>query len=406
MLDLFGTDFLERNWLAPDVTPNKEVWAFVAVLIVANFAALQRRLLSDFFLTMLAIFPLVPMLALFSHRGAAPEYVAMCVFCYILIWVLIKIPAFEEKNKFAGIFHEDNFTKLSIFIISTAIIISIFTGNLDYVNFDFSEVYLYRYDAEETRWAIVSYAIPNSIGLFLPLSIAILLKNNRYYLVAIMFILNLFLFGLTSHKSYFFTPIFVLLFFFILRYGQKWSYIITAFSLVILSATLLYKLTGAYEIFPTLTVRRMFFVPAYANYLYYDFFSTSPQMFWADSKLSFGLVQNPYGVTAPRIILNYYNFGSMTFQFAGNGNSGFMGAGYGHAGLLGMMFYSAIIAGLLLVGNVIAEKIGFITACAGLTHLFISVLFCSTDTLSSFLSYGAFMMIVFAIIFKKSENPV
>jgi hypothetical protein len=196
------------------------------------------------------------------------------------------------------------------------------------------------------------------------------------------------------------------LFFAILNYRQKSHHIILAMAALMLFASVIYKISGAFEMVPTLTVRRMFFVPAYANFLYNDFFSLSPKMFWSDSKLSMGLIDNPYGYTAPRVILNYYNFGSMSFQYAGNSNTGFLGAGFGHAGLIGMLFYSIIISVLLRVANVVSDKLGYITTCAGLTHLFIAVLFSSSDTLSSFLSYGSMLMIIFAVILKKSENPV
>lgn len=406
MLDLFGSDFLERNWLAPDVTPNKGLFAFLAVLVVAHFAALQRRQAGDFFLTILAIFPIMPMLALFSHRGAAPDFVLMCVGCYVLIWVLLRIPISEFKQRRFGMVTEDAFTFGSLGLILLSISLSIYSGNLEHVNFDFSEVYEYRYEADASRLAFVNYAIPNIIGLFLPLSIALFLKQKKYYFVAIMIVLNIGLFGLTSHKSYFFTPIFVIFFFYALKYKDKSSHIILSLALLMILATLIFKLSSSNDIIPTLTVRRMFYVPAYANYLYNDFFSVSPKMLWSDSKLSMGLIDNPYGYTAPRVILNYYNFRSMSFQYAGNSNTGFLGAGFGHAGIWGMIFYSFIVAALLRVGNVIADKLGYVTACAGLTHLFITVIFSSSDTLSSFLSYGSMLMIIFAVILKKSENPV
>jgi hypothetical protein len=406
MLEVFGRDFLERNWLAADVTPAKGLLSALAVLVVAHFASLQRKQLSDFYLTILAMFPVIPMIALFSHRGAAPEFVLMIVGCYILIWGLLRIPVPQFKSRDLGIFNEKNFTAISLGLIIISILLSIYSGNLQYVNFDFSEVYEYRYDATASRLAFVNYAIPNIIGLFLPLSVAIFLKQKKYLYVVLMFALNIMLFGLTSHKSYFFTPIFVLIFFYTLSFRGKSSDIILAMAALIVVATLLNTYSSAYEIIPTLTVRRMFFVPAYANYLFNDFFAMSPKMYWSDSKLSMGLVDNPYGYTAPRVILNYYNFRSMSFQFAGNSNTGFLGAGFGHAGIWGMIFYSFIVAALLRVGNVIADKVGYATACAGLTHLFITVIFSSSDTLSSFLSYGSLLMIVFAVILKKSENPV
>src|SRR3546814_303133 len=127
----------------------------------------------------------------------------------------------------------------------------------------------------------------------------------------------------------------------------------------------------------TLTTRRMFFVPAYANFLYHDFFSVSSHMYWADSRISLGLVHNPYGMSVPQLIMYVYSdlneimrHGVATMGSA-NANTGFLGAGYAHAGLLGMAIYGLLISGLLSFANVLQKKLGFAAAGAMKSHLFI-----------------------------------
>lgn len=406
MLNLFNKDFLETNWMAPDTTPNKELIALLGVMVIAHFASLQRPRTSDFLLTMLAIFPLIPMLAIFSYRGAAPEFVYSCIFCYLLIWVIIRLPIPNLKSRNFGIISEHWFTRYTIFLMIFVIVSSLISGNENYINFDFSEVYVFRNDANDSRITIVNYAIPNIIGFLLPISISILLKYKRYWQVIIFISFNTIIFGLTSQKSYLFTPFFAVGFYFILRYRLRTSDIILCMTFLITGIAVAWHFDIIPEILPTLTIRRMFFGPAYLNFIYFDFFTTSPKMFWSDSKISLGLINNPYGFTAPRVIMNYYYFNSMSFQFNGNANTGFLGAGFGQAGFFGMVIYSMLVAILLRVGNGIADKVGYVAACSGLTHLFIAVIFLSSDIISSFLSYGSLLMIIFAVILKKSENLV
>lgn len=406
MLDHFAEDFLERRWLAPDESPNKGVLSAIYVIIVAHLAAMQRPKFSDFFLIMLAVLPILPMIALYSYRGAAPDYVLMCVACYFIIWLFIRIPLPTFHTRKLRFFSEHQFTNFSVALLVLAILVSIAGGNLGQLNFDFDEVYNYRREAMATRNIIVEYVILNLVGLFIPLSLALCLKSKRHWTFVALISLTVFLYGLTSHKSYFFMPFFVISFFLILSNLKSSWYVIIGLAFVIASAAFLYGINNSLQIYPTLTIRRMFFVPAYANFLYNDFFSISPKMYWSDSRLTLGLVNNPYGVTAPRVILSYYHNNSMTFVQSGNSNTGFLGAGYAHAAFVGMIVYSVVIAGLLRVGNVLADKIGFATACAGMTHLFISTIFCSTDTISTFLSYGSLMLIVIAATLKPSEFKV
>src|SRR3546814_1137605 len=88
-----------------------------------------------------------------------------------------------------------------------------------------------------------------------------------------------------------------------------------------------------------------------------------------------------------------------------NANTGFLGAGYAHAGLLGMAIYGLLISGLLSFANVLQKKLGFAAAGAMTSHLFISVFFASSDTLTAFMSYGGVMVPLLAI-FIKDEEPV
>src|SRR3546814_17351042 len=109
----------------------------------------------------------------------------------------------------------------------------------------------------------------------------------------------------------------------------------------------------------------MFFVPAYANFLYHDFFSVSSHMYWADSRISLGLVHNPYGMYVPQLIMYVYsdlndimrhgvaNMGSA------NANTGFLGAVYAPPAILGMAIYRCPIPDLLDFAHFHHKKLGF-----------------------------------------------
>jgi hypothetical protein len=164
---------------------------------------------------------------------------------------------------------------------------------------------------------------------------------------------------------------------------------------------------GAFTLFDSeslgiITIRRMFFVPAYANFLYYDFFSMSHTMNWSDSRLTFGFLENPYGMHGSRVIMNYYSDSSFYEKLSNynTANTGFIGSGYGHARFAGMIIYTVIIGILIRFADVVGSKIGYVTVTAGLSNYFATVLFSSSDTLSSFLTYGSIFLILLAIVLR------
>lgn len=401
LLVFYGDDFLERAWLAPQEVPYKEFFALAGAVFVAHLAALQPVRASCIFVTLLAVIPILPMLAVFAHRGAGSTYMVMCLACYFLIWAAnsvqfklgrVNLPQFVDWRYFVG-------GTLVLFVL--IIVGSIYSGNLAYLNFDFSRVYEFRADAIGVRSPVIEYSILNAIAFFAPLSIALVLRERKYVLYIVVFVAIFMIFGLTSHKSYVLTPLLATAVFLIVNRFRSHYALVLAFTGLVFTMTFAYQLGLIDETLPTLTVRRMFFVPAYLNFLFHDFFSIGPKMLWSDSLLSMKMVDNPYGAVASRLIMNYYGGGgSMGLSIDGTANTGFLGAGYGNGGFGGMLFYSLIIVFLLRMTDMLADRVGIATTCGGLSHLFVTVLFASTDTLSSFLSYGSLLLIVFALVFK------
>src|SRR3546814_11448214 len=91
MLDIYVNDFLERNWVAGIESPHKGPISIVCVLVIAHLCGTGRRRVGDAMLTMLAVFPILPMIALYLYRGSAPDYVAMIMAIYIVMWIFLKL---------------------------------------------------------------------------------------------------------------------------------------------------------------------------------------------------------------------------------------------------------------------------------------------------------------------------
>ena len=115
---------------------------------------------------------------------------------------------------------------------------------------------------------------------------------------------------------------------------------------------------------PTLFVRRYLFVPAYANFLYWEFFTTNPYAYWSDSTVGLGIVQSPYGVSTPRVIGSYFSgidVSSRAIQFH-NANTGWLGSRYGNAGVIGTLIY-AVLSG------VVTNYVNYLSYVLSLIHI-------------------------------------
>ena len=147
--------------------------------------------------------------------------------------------------------------------------------------------------------------------------------------------------------------------------------------------------------FGSLFVRRGLLVPVYLNWCYWDFFSNSQYYYWASSKISLGLIPEPYGMSMSSMI------GSI-FASGANANTGWIGSGMGNAGYFGAFLYSILIGLLFSIFDGFSNKIGrkFVIAVFSVPVL---TMIQSTDFPTMFLTHGlVFLVLLTGFLNKRS----
>jgi len=398
ILDAFQFDYMEQRWLSVGDTYVSTALALAYLGVVCHIASTGSKKASDFFLLILAICPIFPMLILYSYRGAAPGFVAATVCCYALIASICRAKGASFVWR-APLVVKPKFLVKATFVLGLSFVVgSILAGNLAALNFSFEDVYQYRRAAASYRNAALTYLLTNLVALLIPLTLALLMDRRRYVEVVLLLVMSVVIFGLTSHKSHLFSALLVIATYLALQTKYSEKAVLVGFGSAVIISTLLFVSSDSSRELGTILIRRIFFVPAYANYLYFEFFSVNPFVFWSDSKLTVGLFDSPYSVPAPQVIMNHYTgieFSTRVDEF-GNANTGFLGAGYGQAGYFGMAIYSCIIGAYLRASDQLAEHTSVITTSAALLPFFMIVSFASTDTVSTLLTYGGLVLVVLA----------
>ena len=87
-------------------------------------------------------------------------------------------------------------------------------------------------------------------------------------------------------------------------------------------------------------VRRVFFIPPFLSFIYYEYFEYREWIYWSNSFLS-SILTYPYNDSAPLLVGTY--LGDPTAW----ANSSFFSTGYMHAGPIGVIVYG-VMAGILL----------------------------------------------------------
>ncbi|MCB1647000.1 MAG: hypothetical protein KDI36_16185, partial [Pseudomonadales bacterium] len=260
-------------------------------------------------------------------------------------------------------------------------------GGLSNLNLDMSQVYDYRENAKGIFSGPFSYALSFTAFSAAPFLLAYALYLNRIsYIVVATFIIVM-LFAFTGHKFMLVSSVMIaagyLLFLFRVNARRRWFYWGAALPVAIATSM---SYLPQYEIVGSLFVRRIFFVPAQLNFIYYDFFSEAGHTYLS-ALLPF-IELKPFAV----------DYGLAIGKFSGhegaNASNGFLATSYMHFGIWGMMAFSLIV-GILIKGLdslVRNENQSMFVVCASIVSY--RVMLVELDLTTALLTGGVFLTLI------------
>jgi len=141
--------------------------------------------------------------------------------------------------------------------------------------------------------------------------------------------------------------------------------------------------------FPELSnniARRIFYVPSFLTFVYYEFFTNNAKVFWSNSFMSF-FIDYPYNESVPFVIGNFLNDSTLY------ANNSFFSTSYMNAGIFGIILYSFIMSFILFVLDIISLRIDK-NIVLSLSLLPFFQVFTSADLMTSLLTYGIGVLLV------------
>jgi len=336
------------NYIAPSWNYYNFAWnpniyklfeSLVLIFIVVVFLPTTFKKPSDFLLHLQFLFPILPMLVLFFAMDLSRSFMYFTCLSFLIIVAFSMFFCIKPVRIFK---FDIKFLQIILLCFGYLVLMSIvFQGGLKYFNLNLARVYEFRAAAAANLPKVYGYINPWTAKVIFPFSLLLAVLTRKKILVLFSLLGSILMFGLTSHKGPLFYPFAVLFLYYISRLKRVIIFFVFCYISVIIISLLDHK-TGIFSgWFASLCLRRVIFVPALLNFLYFDFFSHNRLLFWSESKVTLGLFSKKFSLDTPHLI-GYYYFGS---EFIG-ANTGWIGSGYANAGFLGLLIY-AIIIGLI-----------------------------------------------------------
>lgn len=350
---------------------------------------------SDYFFVVAFVSVVTPVTILYgydSERSLFTLVTVLAAFFLIYFVVRIKLVSFKSLPVFK------NGLKLVVIICSLFVLFLIIWFLISGVKFnlDFMKVYEFRSDnAAISQMGVLAYTNNWTYQIFNIFLFTIALLYRKYLLVVLLFCIQVYFYSASAHKSVFFLPFLVLGIWLYFRKTNSLVIVPLALNMIIAFTLILYYFFGdllASSIFS----RRLFFVPANLTYVYFDFFSKNPHVFWSNSVLS-SFLSYPYDLSMSHVIGRYLGHESMS------ANNGFIASGYAHAGVFGVLFYSLIIGLILRFINDISHNLLPLWVVLSLSIVPLRSLLISSDLFTVMLTHG-FIVALIIILFVRSKK--
>lgn len=381
---------------------NKAI--FSPCVITSSFLLLRNNRLPSYFLLNLIIATTVTTsLVIFSGSDLPILFIAVTWIAFAILAIVarfFRLPRIRSK-------HINNKVLLGwLACICLLFIASIFAlGGGAYLNFDLTRVYDFRQEAADNLPGIFGYLMPSASKVIIPVGIVLSLLYRKWVLLIVFICCAIMIFALSSHKSPLFMPIVIILVYWFSQYKKALDLTLLSLVAVVLIGGIDFYLWqsgmgGLGGLFGSLFVRRALLVPSALNWAYLDFFSVNPYTYWAESKLSLGMISSAYDLDTAHLI------GREVLGDAEiHANTGWIGSGMACAGYVGIALYSVLIGLLLSLIDAYAKKLGYSFVLA-IFALSVMTATRSANFTSMLLSHGLFVQIIIMIFLQPSQSKI
>lgn len=359
---------------------SKYFISWIVTLVLLKFIRHKMLIIADYASIFLYLLVLLPVCTMFGLDGNRPwEPLAMVTFSQVLLVFVsrVPLPKISRIPLLPGGF--------KIAILLSVICVSGVTLNYTIsgisFNLDFTRVYDYRAaNAAISSGGYFSYINSWAYKVFNILLICMSLYYRRYILLVLFILIQVFFYAATAHKLVVLLPVLVLSVWFFFRKSRSLTFMPLSLTVLIIVCLLMFTYFN-FDYASTMFIRRLFFVPANLNYVYYDYFSMNAYFLWSDSVLKYFL-DNPYNQNISHTIGTY--LGQPTL----GANNGLISSGYAQAGFFGVFLYT-ITFGLILrfaqfmVNNALPIWFGLALLVVPITNTLLN-----SDLLTTFLTHG------------------
>lgn len=309
-------------------------WLVLVIMLPLLVRVFRSETLSGHITATLALISFVPTTTLIAHdpRYSAAFVLLISVYWFLLLLACLVLPPIRPFNRPLRSEVPHVFATAAL----CAVVLFISWRYTDFrLHFGLFDVYDLRAEAR-------MFEVPTFLGYLatiadnaLPVLLAFYLRRRWLLVAAAVSVVILFNFGISGTKQVLFLLVFALASIFVRENAQLNRKILAALAIVVVLCVVEKQMLDTIFV-GTLSIYRVFFIPAQLHWVHYEFFQTNELLYLTQSALRF-FFESPYKENIQFLLGEYY-----IGHFSARANNGLFSDGYMNFGAPSVLFYPII----------------------------------------------------------------
>lgn len=324
----------------------KFIESYLFLFIIFIFMPKSSKKLSNVMIWLLTLLIYIPMISFYALSDESRIFIYGATCSWLMVLLLLHLP-----NVSLPFLKQAGIIRFSLFILLVLIVFFMIYMQFGLsFNFDLKKVYEIRSEYVGMKIPLAGYLFSWVAKVVNPLFFAFFIVKKKWYFVAFIFVLQILLFSNTGIRNYLFALPFVLILMWIMARKNPLGYMAIGLVGIIVLGILSYWLINDKWI-TSLFTRRLLFVPAQLNFLYYDYFSQNGFVFLSYHRMFQLFSDYPFHLAPPHLIAEaYFNKPQM------NSNIGLFGDAYMNFGFVGLALWGIFLVIILKLVDTFSKR--------------------------------------------------
>lgn len=347
---IFVSKFYEYAGFYLDFNKIKYLFSLLVLIVIFMIIPKAKEKPSSIFINVHFIVMIIPILTIYAFMDLSTTFFTMIIISFIFQIILLKV---LSNFRVIKIKHSNKVLYSVLFAMTSLVyIVMIAYNGMPSIN-TLNILNVYEFRGNVSYPMFMGYLVPWQAKIINPFLIATSYYKKNRKILLIATVMQVLLYMLTGQRSFLFIIIAIFLIMKVVEKGKILSNSSKFASIGIICSLAVFIISKSLLI-PSITIRRLLFVPAINKFYYFDFFSNNNLLFFSGNRIGDILgLKYEYPLSVPNLIGQIYMGNPET-----NANTGYLADAYANLGFFGMIVFSLIFVVILKIIDSLSFKVG------------------------------------------------